>query len=196
MQAPMSQGLVCIVCTIRLRAPTLHLQCCRNVVLHRLSVHPKAVADHGADRDRRYRSQGRCHPDFARASDCSPGHLRVSSILLSYASPVFATLFSSRFREATELAKEEKVEIELPEHDLDVMTILCSIIHMRHNDAPCAVDEDHLLASVSLCDKHDCARVFKPTVEVWTLQPRLKEGRQGQMHDGRVRHVTPRSSHA
>ncbi|KAK5734747.1 hypothetical protein LTR17_008677 [Elasticomyces elasticus] len=92
--------------------------------------------------------------------------LKVSSHILSYCSPVFRSLLSPRFKEGITLAATSSVEIPLPEDDPGHMTVLCNILHMRHDQSPSSVTNPITLAAfAALCDKYDCALSVKPTLE-------------------------------
>ncbi|KAK5734978.1 hypothetical protein LTR17_008467 [Elasticomyces elasticus] len=84
---------------------------------------------------------------------------------MSYGSPVFKTLFNpDKFYEGTTLATKSTVEVPLPEDDPYYMSILCSILHMRHDMVP-KFTAATMKAFAKLCDKYDCGLAVKPCVE-------------------------------
>ncbi|KAK5734979.1 hypothetical protein LTR17_008468 [Elasticomyces elasticus] len=96
--------------------------------------------------------------------------LRVSSHILSFGSPVFRALLSGRFKEAITLATTSTVVIPLPEDDPHHMTVLCNILHMRHDQEPYSIRSPATLADfATLCDKYDCLLAVKPTLERYVM---------------------------
>ncbi|KAK4956288.1 hypothetical protein LTR10_005810 [Elasticomyces elasticus] len=84
---------------------------------------------------------------------------------MSYGSPVFKALFSpDKFYEGTTLATNSTVEIPLPEDDPYYMSILCSILHMRHDMVP-KFTAATMKAFAKLCDKYDCGLAVKPVLD-------------------------------
>jgi len=79
--------------------------------------------------------------------------IKVSSALLSIASPYFRTLFGTQFKEASDIASNKDVKIE--EEDKESFKLLCKILHMQRqpDNTP---NSDELLALAILVDKYDC----------------------------------------
>ncbi|KAK3637335.1 hypothetical protein LTR56_013684 [Elasticomyces elasticus] len=92
---------------------------------------------------------------------------RVSSQVLRLASSVFQALLGPRFREGITLATSATVEIPLPEDDPGDMQILCSILHMRHDQAVSVLGAKTILSFAMLCDKYGCAKAVQPSVQLW-----------------------------
>ncbi|KAK4965019.1 hypothetical protein LTR42_012437 [Elasticomyces elasticus] len=92
---------------------------------------------------------------------------RVSSYVLRLASSVFQALLGPRFREGNELATSATVEIPLPEDKPEDMEILCSILHMRHDQAASVLGTKTIMGFAMLCDKYGCAKAVQPSVELW-----------------------------
>jgi len=59
--------------------------------------------------------------------------LRVSSQIMSLASPVFRTMLGPRFEEGTRLTRSGSVEVLLPDDDAEAMTLICNILHHRQH---------------------------------------------------------------
>ncbi|KAF7192228.1 hypothetical protein HII31_06260 [Pseudocercospora fuligena] len=59
--------------------------------------------------------------------------LRVSSAVLRLTSPAFAVLLGPHFKEGQTLSATSRVEIPLPEDNVEAMRSLCLMLHMQHN---------------------------------------------------------------
>lgn len=94
--------------------------------------------------------------------------LRVSSTVLSLASPVFKVTFSNKFAEGNNLRANAKArgrtipaEVPLPEDDSRAMTLLCQILHHQFNQKEHGSPSLEELGGLALlCHKYDCARVL------------------------------------
>ncbi len=93
--------------------------------------------------------------------------LRVSSKVLSLASPVFAALFSLKSSEGVALRNSTNVsEISLPDDDPEAMQLVCHILHHGH-DITRKVSVALLEKVATLCDKHDTVTPLSAWSEVW-----------------------------
>ena len=83
--------------------------------------------------------------------------LRVSSKVLSLASPVFKPMFNSGFKEGltSEVTADSPRTIPLPDDDFQAFLCLCQIVHMQHNNTK-TVDVDIMEKLAWLCDKYQC----------------------------------------
>ncbi|KAK1977610.1 hypothetical protein LZ30DRAFT_773352 [Colletotrichum cereale] len=95
--------------------------------------------------------------------------LRVSSKVLMLNSPVFKAMLGGKFKEATGLAKNtgftEPYSVDLPDDDVEAMTILCQILHNVYVIArpkPIGLSK---LAFIS--DKYECTQALKYCGMVW-----------------------------
>ncbi|MCJ1473765.1 hypothetical protein MMC13_002416 [Lambiella insularis] len=82
--------------------------------------------------------------------------LRVSSKVLTLASPVWKAMFSSNFVEGTVLSKGSPCIVPLPEDNVDAISMLCNILHYRHQyiaKKPSAASLEQLAV---VTDKYDC----------------------------------------
>jgi hypothetical protein len=90
--------------------------------------------------------------------------LRVSSSVLSLASPVFAVLFSDRFSEGQALRANvlqgESLRIALPEDHPAAMKLLCLLLHHRYDDSNEPPSQELLCRLGLACHKYDCAKTF------------------------------------
>lgn len=93
--------------------------------------------------------------------------LLVSSKALSLASPVFAVMFSPRFKEGSNLNSSCPSEVPLPEDDPEAMTLLCNCLHFRHDHIPRNVEFSLLKALAILCDKYDAAKAISVWIILW-----------------------------
>ncbi|KAF9700858.1 hypothetical protein EKO04_000268 [Ascochyta lentis] len=91
--------------------------------------------------------------------------LLVSSVLLSYMSPVFAVMFDGRFVEGQALSPTSPRVVPLPEDDADLMAIVCKIIHAQSADLSVTMTPTQLADIAMLCHKYDCVEA----VRAWTL---------------------------
>ncbi|KAK4898062.1 hypothetical protein LTR27_004448 [Elasticomyces elasticus] len=92
--------------------------------------------------------------------------LRVSSHIMSYASPVFKAMLEPRFREGLTLAAESTVEIPLDDN-LEDMRMICNIFHMRQDKVPQGLSAGEILRCAELCDKYNCAIAMQPFFRAW-----------------------------
>ncbi|OLN87518.1 hypothetical protein CCHL11_06106 [Colletotrichum chlorophyti] len=95
--------------------------------------------------------------------------LRVSSKILKLNSPVFKAMLGGKFREGAELAGKtdhsEPYIVDLPDDDVEAMTILCQILHnvyIPERPSPLCLER---LAFV--CDKYECMEALKYCGMVW-----------------------------
>jgi hypothetical protein len=104
-------------------------------------------------------------PDGARGK----ARLRVSSKALSLASPVLDRMFQSRFREglATARLSPEMPVVTLPEDDVEVMAVLCNVVHHRMEDVPRCLSVACLEKMAMAADKYDCVTALTHSSIVW-----------------------------
>lgn len=101
----------------------------------------------------------------------SDAHLRVSSTILSYASPVFRALVApGKFAEgSTPRSASAPKEIELPEDDAVAMQDLCSALHYKHEKLneliACPATARRIMELCVLADKYSCAEAVCFVVE-------------------------------
>ncbi|EME88862.1 uncharacterized protein MYCFIDRAFT_35290 [Pseudocercospora fijiensis CIRAD86] len=94
----------------------------------------------------------------------SPLRLRVSSKVVSLASPVLKAMLSPHFREGTTLATASYVEIELPEDDAKTMKTLFLIMHSKNDRLGSMVNLKVLAETV---DKYDCVAAVGTAAYYW-----------------------------
>ncbi|KAK4956289.1 hypothetical protein LTR10_005811 [Elasticomyces elasticus] len=95
--------------------------------------------------------------------------LRVSSHIMSLASPVFKALLAPQFKEGAMLAAKATVDIPMPDDNAADMHLMCDIFHMRHDKVPRSLAVNRIICSTELCDKYDCAIAMQPTFEAWDI---------------------------
>ena len=87
-------------------------------------------------------------------------YIRVSSVVLSYTSPVFKAMLGPHFKEGkVRRSSDAPKEIALPEDDPIAMKHLCHLLHGQHTDSYDHGDNgfpERLLALAMLTDKYDC----------------------------------------
>ncbi|KAF2811893.1 uncharacterized protein BDZ99DRAFT_282566 [Mytilinidion resinicola] len=103
--------------------------------------------------------------------------LRVSSKVLTLASPVFDAMFNHGFAEGQNLSSASPRVVFLREDHSESMTILCQICHIRNQDVPKTLTVDLLAELTILCDKYDCVSAIQPWSVLWAreLLPRTRE---------------------
>ena len=93
--------------------------------------------------------------------------LRVSSKVLSIASPVLKALFSPKYAEGAALCGSQDVlEILLPDDDPEAMTLMCHVLH-HGNHTPEKLSVELLEKTATLCDKYDVVRAFTAWSDFW-----------------------------
>ncbi|KAK6213729.1 btb poz domain-containing protein [Colletotrichum tabaci] len=110
--------------------------------------------------------------------------IRVHALILSNASPVFASMLErARYGEGVALqhaTPSDPARIPLPDDDPAAMETVCRIVHGRVLDAtgssPSVLDASpaHVLAVAVLADKYDCAPALALAAEHW-LRPETME---------------------
>ncbi|EME41938.1 hypothetical protein DOTSEDRAFT_27044 [Dothistroma septosporum NZE10] len=88
--------------------------------------------------------------------------LRVSSHMLSTASPVFKALLGPHFREgAQSRSSTSPVEIPLPDDISELLSYLCNLLHAKHLPAFDALNADKLYELALTVDKYDCSSTLR-----------------------------------
>jgi hypothetical protein len=90
--------------------------------------------------------------------------LRVSSVILSSASPVFKTMFRPNFKEGQgDRSAQDPKEVAMVDDDLAAMTTLCRLLHHQrslpedlHDQGSLEPHARELLKLAVLADKYDC----------------------------------------
>ena len=107
--------------------------------------------------------------------------IRVSSKVLSLASPVFAAMIGPKFAEGqaflgNQLSSSSPISMSLPEDDVEAMVLFCTTIHFKEYATP-NVSFPVLGKLAFLCDKYDAARAVSSASEVWMSPfPGSKDG--------------------
>lgn len=90
---------------------------------------------------------------------------RVSSEVLSLASPVFRVMIGGKFKEGVELAEKtassETYGLSLPEDDAEATTLICKILHFNIEGIPKKPNTLYLERLAYLCDKYQCINAVK-----------------------------------
>ena len=94
--------------------------------------------------------------------------MKVSSTLLSCASPVFAAMLRGSFAEG-QLSKsaESPAEVSVEEDDEEALVLLCKLLHFRHDEdstlrklMPTSLTEK-VVQLAKIVDKYDCIDAFE-----------------------------------
>lgn len=93
--------------------------------------------------------------------------LKVHSLILKNASPVFNAMLGPHFAEGQQLAQPGLAEIELPEDNAEAVEIVFNIFHGRNDKVPEAIDSDQLLSVIVIIDQYDCLAPLKFAVKTW-----------------------------
>ena len=98
--------------------------------------------------------------------------IRVSSKVLSLASPVFAAMLSPRFAEGQALLTSTSTDtpsISLPDDNSEAMIWLCKALHFT-KDLTVDIDFSLLRELAILCDKYELVGALKPWSHAWFRQ--------------------------
>ena len=94
--------------------------------------------------------------------------VRVSSKVMSLASPVMAAMLSPRYSEGNTLSEKGFLELALPEDDTEAMIWLCKAFHHKQVLSQLSTDLIEKLAVV--CDKYQMSLTLSPWSEAWLLK--------------------------
>ena len=96
--------------------------------------------------------------------------IRVSSKVLSLASPVFATMFGPRYLEGHILSKQARFStpsFPLPEEDPEAMIWFCRALHLQLNANETGMTVGLILKIATLCDKYDASTALSGWSHLW-----------------------------
>lgn len=108
--------------------------------------------------------------DVSFELSCPDGkvHLLVSSRVLTLASPVFAAMFNSQFREGlSNRTASRGPPIPLPDDDGPAFLIFCAAIHYQTDQVPRNLSLACLENLGIICDKYSCAKALAPWSDIW-----------------------------
>ena len=92
--------------------------------------------------------------------------LKVSSKIMSHASPVFKAMFHPRFTGRAEFSSKDLLELSMPDDDCEAMVWMCFALHLQ--DLPEGRMPLVLLKKLAiLCDKYDCVRAMQSWSRLW-----------------------------
>ncbi|KAH8600089.1 hypothetical protein B0O99DRAFT_682550 [Bisporella sp. PMI_857] len=92
---------------------------------------------------------------------------RVSTKVLSLASPVFAKLFGPDFKEGRSIRSGQLDPIFLEEDDAQVMKIILGALHYKGIKEIQSVDAECLASIAIHCDKYNCVSALSPWLSYW-----------------------------
>jgi len=105
--------------------------------------------------------------------------ITASSQILCIASPIFKTMLTGAFREASDFAahktstssttssSHEKFTLDLPEDDPEAFTLLLRILHYDYASVPERPTPESLEGLAFLCDKYQCTHVLRYCGRLW-----------------------------
>lgn len=108
--------------------------------------------------------------DVILGVSCPDGQKRllVSSKVQTLASPVFAAMFKSHFKEGlSSYPTSTKPPIPLPDDDAEAFIVLCNAIHYRTDDVPKKLTSTCLENLAIICDKYNCTSALAPWSAMW-----------------------------
>lgn len=97
-------------------------------------------------------------------------NLQVSSKILTLTSPVFTSMFRSRFKENISDNKATSASplcIPLPEEDEEALVILCEVLHFHIDKVPQALSLACLSNIAAICDKWDFTKAIALAATLW-----------------------------
>lgn len=123
--------------------------------------------------------------------------IRVSSKILSLASPVLAAMFSPRFAEGHALASQQGLaNISLPEDDPEAIAWILNAVHFK-NQVGSSVSLPFLEKLAIACDKYHMSVALAPCSEVWLSRfkgSRSEDDRFVKIYGSRMRWAVIRLS--
>lgn len=93
--------------------------------------------------------------------------LRVNSLFVKSASPVFTSLLGPNFEEGHRLAENGSAEIPLPEDDASTMETIFNVIHGRNDLVEFELSPDALLQVAITINKYDCSSSLAFATRTW-----------------------------
>jgi hypothetical protein len=81
--------------------------------------------------------------------------LQVNSCALKNASKAFNAMFGPYFREGQDLHGNPPKEISMPDDNVDALTIICRILHLRNDSIPDSLTPSKVLQIAIATDKFD-----------------------------------------
>ncbi|KXT02433.1 hypothetical protein AC578_7818 [Pseudocercospora eumusae] len=96
-----------------------------------------------------------------------PHRLRVSSAILSLASPVFKALLGPKFREGNTLASNGYVEVPLPDDAVEPMIVLLKVLHWSPDSMSLVPKIDEMFIIGAVTDKYDCISAISHSAHFW-----------------------------
>ncbi|KAL6715638.1 hypothetical protein ACLMJK_006599 [Lecanora helva] len=92
-------------------------------------------------------------------------YIRVSSKILSIASPVLAAMLGPKYAEGNTLSTTGSLELTLPEDDPEAMVWVCNIVHLKQSFTHISVA---LMEKIAVtCDKYDMSGALSVWGEAW-----------------------------
>lgn len=104
--------------------------------------------------------------------------LRVYSVVLRLASPVFKAMFGPHFSEGQNLSAANPKEVPLPDDPPEAMTIICEMLH-HHNRSGPAPKGVLLRAIVTLVDKYDLVAATRLQIRSF-LEEQFEEAKRSR----------------
>ena len=95
---------------------------------------------------------------------------RVSSIMLSLASPVFRAMLSPRLHEGIQVTPASAtvlLEVEFPDESPQALEAIFNVLHFRQDCMSANVSYDILYEIALVVDKYDLVKALGPWGEVW-----------------------------
>jgi hypothetical protein len=105
--------------------------------------------------------------------------VRVSSLVLSYTSPVFKSMLGPNFSEGQDSRSfQQPKTIDLPDDDPTAMVRLCRMLHFNQSadgEKPLQEETTPVILQVAiLADKYDCMRTALPSLRLALLELSVK----------------------
>lgn len=86
--------------------------------------------------------------------------LRIHSLFLRFASPVFAAMFGPYFAEGQDLESTATKEVAMPEDDARAVLIVCEILHHYTDCLPKNLASETAFQVAKTADRYDCLKAL------------------------------------
>jgi hypothetical protein len=94
----------------------------------------------------------------------------VSSVVLSFASPVFEAMFGGHFAEGQALSTDSPHIVPLPDDNTESIMLICKIAHLQAAQLPEELSTTAFADFAIACDKYSCGEAVQAWSKVWAMK--------------------------